>query len=174
MKLSVKRLTVCSLLTAAALALSYLERMLPLDLVVPIPGIKPGFANIVVILALCILRARETYLILAVKCLLGAVFAGNMSGLLFSLMGGTAALLVMYMLMGSEKLSVYGISIAGAAAHNCGQIAAAMVMLGSLAPLYYLPVLLFSSLFMGTLTALVAARLLPIMERSKIWEMLQK
>ena len=173
MKLTVKRLTVCALLTAAALTLSYLESLLPLNLAVPIPGIKPGFANIVMLLAMCILRVRETALILTARCLMGAMFAGNMSAILFSLLGGASSLLVMHVLMRRGKLSVYGISTAGAAAHNCGQIAAAMVVLGSTAPIYYLPVLLLASLFTGSLTALVAARLLPIMERSKISQMLQ-
>ena len=141
-----------------------------MGLAVPIPGIKLGLANIAMILALCILRAREAFLILAAKCLLGAMFAGNMSALIFSLMGGAAAMAVMQMVMRLRKLSIYGISVAGAAAHNCGQTAAAMVTLGSTTPLYYLPVLLIASLFTGALTGLVAARLFRVMQRGKISE----
>ena len=54
-------------------------------------------------------------------------------------------------------LSLYGVSVGGAAAHNCGQIAAAILTLGSAAPLYYLPVLLAVSLLTGGLTGLVSA-----------------
>ena len=56
-----------------------------------------------------------------------------------------------------RRLSVYGVSVGGAAAHNCGQVAAAVLTLGNTAPLYYLPVLLGVSLFTGALTGLVSA-----------------
>ena len=45
----------------------------------------------------------------------------------------------------------------GAAAHNCGQIAAACLTLGSMAPLYYLPILLGASLITGAVTGVAAA-----------------
>ena len=95
--------------------------------------------------------------ILIARCLLGAMFAGNASALLFSLMGGVLAMLTMIVLRRVRGLSVYGVSIAGAAAHNIGQICAAMVVLGGTAVLGYLPVLLGVSLITGTLTGFVAS-----------------
>ena len=47
MKLTTKQLTLCAVLTALALALSYLENLFPLALAIPIPGVKLGLANIV-------------------------------------------------------------------------------------------------------------------------------
>ena len=85
-------------------------------------------------------------MILLARCFLGAVFAGNMNALIFSLLGGVTAMVVMIVLSGSRCLSVYGVSVGGAAAHNCGQVAAAVLTLGNTAPLYYLPVLLGVSL----------------------------
>ena len=61
-------------------------------------------------------------------------------------------MLVMILLSRLKGLSVYGVSIGGAAAHNCGQVAAAVLTLGNPAPLYYLPVLLGVSLGTGALT----------------------
>ena len=52
MKLTTKQLTLCALLTAMALALSYLENFFPLSLAIPVPGIKLGLANIVTVFAL--------------------------------------------------------------------------------------------------------------------------
>jgi heptaprenyl diphosphate synthase len=52
---------------------------------------------------------------------------------------------------------VYGVSVGGAAATHCGQVAAAVLTLGNAAPLYYLPVLLGVSLLTGALTGLVSA-----------------
>ncbi len=63
----------------------------------------------------------------------------------------------MALLSRSRRLSVYGVSTGGAAAHNCGQILAAMLTLGGTGPLYYLPVLLGVSLFTGGLTGFLTA-----------------
>ena len=157
MKLTTKQLTLCAVLTAMALALSYLENFFPLSLAIPIPGVKLGLANIVTVFALYVLGPGQAMLILLARCLLGAVFAGNMNALIFSLLGGVSAMLVMIGLSRWRRLSVHGVSVGGAAAHNCGQVAAAVLTLGNTAPLYYLPILLGVSLFTGALTGLVTA-----------------
>ena len=157
MKLTTRELTLCAVLTAMALALSYLESFFPLSLAIPIPGIKLGLANIVTLFALYALGPGQALMILLARCLLGAVFAGNMNALIFSLLGGVTALGVMIALSRLKRLSVYGVSVGGAAAHNCGQIAAACLTLGSMAPLYYLPILLGASLITGAVTGVAAA-----------------
>ena len=159
MKFSTRQLTLCAMLTAMALALSYLENFFPLSLVIPLPGVKLGLANIVTVFALYTLGPAQATMILTARCLLSAMFAGNMNALIFSLMGGFTAMLVMIFLSGRRQLSVYGVSIGGAAAHNCGQVAAAILTLGNSAPLYYLPILLGMSLATGSLTGLVTALL---------------
>ena len=98
--------------------------------------------------------------ILLTRCLLGGLFAGNLSAMLFSVLGGLTAMLVMIFLRRLPKLSVYGVSIGGAAAHNVGQMAAAVITLGSTMVLGYLPFLLAVSLFTGTLTGFITALLL--------------
>ena len=91
MKLTTRQLTLCAVLTAMALALSYLENFFPLSLAIPIPGIKLGLANIVTLFALYALGTSQAFLILLVRCCLGSLFAGNVSALLFSLFGGVLA-----------------------------------------------------------------------------------
>ena len=157
MNLTTRQLTLRGILTTLALALSVAENQIPLSLAIPIPGVKLGLANIVTVCALYALGPGQALLILIGRCLLGAVFAGNMNALIFSLLGGVTAMLVMILLSRSGRLSVYGVSIGGAAAHNCGQVAAAVLTLGNTAPCYYLPILLGVSLFTGALTGLVAA-----------------
>ena len=159
MKLTTRQLTLCAVLTAMALALSYLENFFPLSLAIPIPGIKLGLANIVTLFALYALGPGQ----------LGAVFAGNMNALIFSLLGGVTAMGVMIALSRLKRLSVYGVSVGGAAAHNCGQVAAAVLTLGNTAPLYYLPVLLGVSLFTGALTGLIAACLFRALAHTRLW-----
>ena len=159
MKLTTKQLTLCAVLTAMALALSYLENFFPLSLAIPIPGVKLGLANIVTVFALYELGAVPALVILFARCGLGSLFAGNVSALLFSMLGGLCAMLVMIGLKHCRKLSIYGVSIGGAAAHNIGQMAAAIITLGNTMVLGYLPFLLAVSLVTGTLTGFVAALL---------------
>ena len=148
MSSSLRRLTRCAVLTALALALSVAEGLVPLTILFPLPGL----ANLVTVYALCRLSGREALLILAARCLLGALLGGNLMALAFSLTGGLLALGVMALLLRCSFLSLFGVSIAGAAAHNTGQILAAMAVLGSRAPLVYLPPLLLCSLVTGAVT----------------------
>ena len=166
MKITTKQLTLCAVLSALALALSYVEGMFPLP--VPLPGFKLGLANIWTVYALKALGAPYALAILLVRVLLGAMFAGNASALIYSLLGGFAAMLAMILLKRFDKLSVYGVSVGGAAAHNCGQVAAAVLTLGSAAPLAYLPVLLIVALFTGALTGFIAALLFRAMANTQI------
>ena len=120
MKITTRRLALCAVLTALALGLSTLEGMFPVSLLIPLPGIKLGLANIVTVYALYALGPASALAILLARCLLGAMFAGNASALLFSLMGGVLSMLVMIVLRHLPGLSIYGVSIGGAAAHNIG------------------------------------------------------
>jgi len=147
---SLRRLTRCAVLTALALALSVAEGLVPLTILFPLPGLRLGLANLVTVYALCRLSGREALLILAARCLLGALLGGNLMAL--SLTGGLLAFGVMALLLRCSFLSLFGVSIAGAAAHNTGQILAAMAVLGSRAPLVYLPPLLLCSLVTGAVT----------------------
>ena len=147
-----KRIALCAVLTAMALGLSYMERFLPLQLVVPLPGVKLGLANIVTLLALYFLGGRTAVTVLVLRCFLGSVFGGGVTALAFSLMGGLLALVTMLAARRLRFLSVYGVSILGAAAHNVGQIFAAMAVLKSVTVASYLPFLLFVSIATGMIT----------------------
>lgn len=106
MKITTRQLALCAVLTALALGLSTLENLFPVTLVIPLPGVKLGLANIVTVFALYQLGPLPALCILAARCLLGSLFAGNASALLFSLLGGTLAMLVMLAL---SRLPVVGI-----------------------------------------------------------------
>ena len=154
--LKLNRLARCAVLTALALALSMAERALPLTILIPLPGLRLGLANLVTVFALCRLSGREALLILIARCLLGAIGGGNLTALAFSLTGGLLALGVMALLLRCPGLSLVGVSMAGAAAHNVGQILAAMAVLGSGAPILYLPALLLASVVTGGVTGMAS------------------
>lgn len=83
-----KRAATAGLLTALALALGYLEHLLPLQLLVPLPGIKLGLSNIVTLFALIALGKRYAFSILLARCLLQGMLFGSVPSLAFSLSGG--------------------------------------------------------------------------------------
>lgn len=147
---------------ALALALSYTERFIPLQLVIPLPGIKLGLANIVTLVALCLFKTRYACMLLLGRCILGAVFGGGITGLAFSLCGGLLALGAMAAAGKASLFSLYGISILGAAAHNIGQILAAMVLMDSVYIGAYLPYLLMVAIVTGLLTGGVCAGILRV------------
>ena len=162
-----KQITVCAVLIALALALSYAERWIPLQLFVPVPGIKLGLANVVTMVALYLFHAKYAFMILLPRCVFGAVFGGGITGLAFSLCGGILALAVMALMKKARWFSVYGISVLGAAAHNIGQILAAMVLMNSVYIGAYLPYLLLVSVVTGLLTGMLCAGVLRLMERGE-------
>ena len=100
--------------------------------------------------------------------LLGAVFGGGITGLLFSLTGGVLSMSVMALCKNAPILSVYGISILGAATHNVGQILAAMVLMNSVYIGMYLPYLLVVALFTGFATGAAGAGVLRILKAVNI------
>ncbi|MBR0320386.1 MAG: Gx transporter family protein [Clostridia bacterium] len=158
-----KKLTLCAVMISLALALNYLERFIPLQLLVPLPGIKLGLANIVTLIALYMLDVKSAFFILACRCLMGSMFGGGVTGLMFSLTGGMLSVLVMCLARRARWLSVYGVSILGAAAHNVGQIGAAIVLMQSTYIGTYLPYLLIVALFTGFATGSGASGVLRVM-----------
>ena len=149
-----RRIALCGVLTALALALSLAERMIPIQLLIPIPGVKLGLANVVTMFALLFLKPRDAYAILLCRVCLAAIFAGSVTSFLFSLLGGMLALTTTWVLLRwkDRTFTMFGISAAAAAMHDIGQIMAAILVMGTTDVVAYLPLLLVSAIPMGLLT----------------------
>lgn len=159
-----KAVALCALLVALALALSLLDRLCPL----PLPGAKLGLANVVTLVALALLKKRYAAMILFCRCLMGAVFGGGLTGLAFSLCGGALALGVMILGKNGGAFSVYGVSVLGAAAHQVGQILAAMALMGTVTVGAYLPWLLLVAVLTGLLTGSLCAGVLRVLGKQAL------
>ena len=155
MKLKTSDIALYALLISLALAVSFFESFLPTAMI-PLPGVKLGLANTVTLFALYSLGFFPALIILICRCVLSSLFGGGISALAFSLSGGVLALFIMRICKKCRQLSIYGVSIGGAAAHGIGQILAACVMLGSFSAVFYLPLLLASSVITGFLTAFIS------------------
>jgi len=151
-----KKIAVTAILAAVAAVLSYLESLLPLTLLIPLPGLKLGLSNIALLAAVYRLGLAPSLAVVLVRCAVTALVTGSVTGFFYSLAGGLLSALAMWLISRSDRFSIFGVSAAGAAAHNTGQITASMVMLGSVYTIKYLPLLLLCSPVTGFLTALAA------------------
>ena len=165
-----RKIALNGLMISLALVLSLAERFIPLGLIVPIPGIKIGLANIVTMFALFYSGFPSALTITVLRCTLAALLFGGLSSLLFSLSGALLALLIMYVMKkGYNRIfSLIGISVAGATFHNVGQIIMASLMMRNSAVYAYLPLLLFAAIITGILTAIVTFNLFVIFEKTNV------
>ena len=150
-----RRMVTLALLTATALILFVIELRIPN--LAPIPGVKLGLANIVTVYAVFRFTPRETAMMVCARVLLGAMFSGNLSALLYSASGAVCCLLGMIALrhMIPQK-QIWLASIIGAMLHNIGQIVAAIAVMRSIAVIAYLPILLVTGSAAGLFTGLCA------------------
>ena len=146
--MSSRRLARYALLTALAMALSWLESLVPLAGVVP-PGVKLGLTNLVVIFALYRMSLRDAAAISLIRVVLVAFTFGNGYSFAYSLAGATLSLAVMALLKRSGKFSLLGVSVAGGVSHNIAQVLVAMAVMETSRLAWYLPVLLVSGIAAG-------------------------
>lgn len=136
-----------ALLTALALTLSWLESLFPIPGAPP--GVKLGLGNLAVIFALYRLGPKQAAGLSLVRVLLASAMFGSAYSLVYSLAGAAVSLLVMLGLKRTGRFSILGVSAAGGAGHNVGQILVAMAVLQSGYAAGYLPVLLVSGVSAG-------------------------
>ncbi|MBO4927936.1 MAG: Gx transporter family protein [Clostridiales bacterium] len=146
-------ITRTAILLALALVLSILEAWLVPKGILPIPGFKLGFANIAILVTLYCVGRKEALLVAVLRSLLLLAFGGNIVGFVFSLLGGIAAWSTMCVLSDMPHVSIYGVSIGGAAAHGLGQILAALLLTRTVYVIGYLPYLVLLGSAAGGLIA---------------------
>ena len=163
----IKRLTQLAMLSTVALTIFIIEAQIPA--LVPLPGIKLGLANIVTVFTVFRLRGRDGVLVLLTRILLGAVFAGNFSTVLYSLAGGglaIAATIALKPVLSQAQLWIAG--TVGAIAHSLGQMAMAVLLTQTPGLLIYLPMMILCSIITGFFTGLCAQFLLK--KGEKLWK----
>lgn len=149
-----RKVTQLALLTGIALIIFVVEMQIPNPF--PIPGIKLGLANIITVYAIYRYRAREVAMVVLARILLASIFSGNMAAFLYSLAGSVLCLAGMLLLKRIiEETHIWIGSVFGAVLHNIGQIAVAVLLLGT-GVLVYLPFLLVSGCLAGAFTGICA------------------
>ncbi len=157
-RVNVKKISVYGMITAAAIVLSWLEAQIPPFF--PIPGMKIGLTNIIVVIALYKMGSGSAMAVNVLRILLVSFLFGGPSALIYSLSGGMLSLLVMILLKKTGKFKMISVSIAGGIFHNVGQILIAMLMTDTTSILWYLAVLWFAGAVSGTLIGILGNTLL--------------
>lgn len=147
----------------AAILLSYVEGLFPVFTAVP--GMKLGLPNLAVVTALYFYTWREAALVSVVRIAVVGLLFGNLFSVCFSLAGGFLSLLVMALVKRTGFLDCTGVSMAGALAHNIGQIAAAVVLVENARIAYYFIPLAITGLLAGVGIGLLSGLLLRRLER---------
>lgn len=162
-----KNLILTAILTAAALVAFTIEAAIPP--LTPIYGIKLGIANVFTLFALYALGTRQAAAVLFLRIVLGSIFTGQLVSFIYSLTGGVLSFALMLILKRFFPLKqVWVLSVLSAVMHNIGQLAAAVLMTGTVQILYYLPVLLISGIIAGAFTGLCAQLVLLRLEKLSI------
>ena len=161
----INNITKTSVYMALGVTLSILESILiPLGLVLPIPGAKLGLANIVTLVVLVTERPWMLWAVTGGRIVLTGLLTGTLFSVAFALSvgGSIAALLVMGLLRRTlpKVFSLYGISISGAVAHNCGQLLMLYLLVPGTGIIYLLPWALLLALPSGWLTGYLAQRII--------------
>ena len=149
-----RKIALFGLLTALCFGLSYIEFLIPFTSL-GVPGIKMGLANLCVMAALYLAGLPEAAAVSLIRIILSWLIFGSFSGFLYSLAGGVLSLGLMAVLKKCELFSPVGVSAAGGAAHNVGQIAVAMILTETPALWYYLPILLLSGVAAGAVNGII-------------------
>lgn len=146
---------------AAAIVLTVAEAAIPL----PLPGVKPGLANIVTLVVLARWGWREAAWVALLRVIVGSLVLGQFlaPGFFLSLAGGLASLVALGVAVHLPR-RVFGPvshSVLAAFAHFAGQLVVARIWLVPHDGVFYLvPVFALAATVFGLVNGLVAARLM--------------
>lgn len=147
---------------ALALICSYVESLIPFYF--GVPGVKLGLTNIVVVVMLYEIGAKEAFCISMLRILLAGFLFGNPFSILYSLSGGIFSFLIMAALKHTKKFHIITVSVMGGMFHNAGQLCVASAAVENYNLFYYAPMLMIAGFITGFLIGILAVEL---MERLK-------
>lgn len=144
-------------LAALAIAIHIIESALPS----PLPGVKPGLANVVTVAALILYGWRVAVWVSVLRVIAGSMLIGTFLSPTFvlSLSGALAALLALGMSYKLPNISALGLCVIAAMAHISAQLYVAYLLFIPHPGLFKLmPVLMTVAVITGTVTGLICRR----------------
>ena len=141
-------------MAAFALVMSYMETFIPVP--VPIPGVKLGLANAVILAALLCMDFRSAFCVALAKVLVAGFLFGSPVMIAYSAVGTVFATLAMGAVAKIPGVHPVPAAMVGAVCHNVGQLLVASVLLGTSLVWFSAPILLCAACVTGALTGALA------------------
>lgn len=163
-----KKMMTVSVFISLAIILSYVEHLLPTQLLMA--GAKLGLANIVTVATLVLLDKKTSLLILLMRIVLVALLFSGFSGFMYSLMGGLLSYLGMSLMLDLKlkDVSLVGVSVVGSVLHSLGQVIVASILFQNYKIMFYFSTLLLASLITGVFIGLVSNYLTERLKRAGV------
>lgn len=152
MKNTSKKIALTGLLATLGLLAFMLESLLP---PLFIPGARMGISNVFILMAFFIAGSGYAFAVFLVKVVLGSLFSGNFSALLYSLPSGFIALLIQILLFKSDKFSVIAVSTLGGVLNLVFQNLTFCLITRTPAFLTYVPYLALIGVVAGFIVGLI-------------------
>ncbi|MCL2397992.1 MAG: Gx transporter family protein [Defluviitaleaceae bacterium] len=153
-----KKIAYLGILSGLAIIIAYIERLFPLPM--PLPGIKLGLANAIVIITLYTMGARAALGISALRILVVGLLFGSVFGIAYGFAGGILSFAAMAAAKRSDKFGIVGISVFGGVFHNLGQIVIAATIVQTAGLFYYVPALIIAGVITGIAVGYAAGLIL--------------
>lgn len=170
MKTKTQKIALLGILSAQALALSFIENLLPAMPFLP-PGVKLGLSNIVTMFTAGTMGLLPALAVTLIKSLFVLLTRG-VTAFFMSFGGGFLSTVAMCLMIRfvKDKSGFVGVAVVSAVCHNIGQLAVSIIVTKTTAFVYYAPVLLLSGVVMGIITGIILKAVMPLlMKQSKFF-----
>lgn len=170
MKTKTQKIALLGILSAQALALSFIENLLPAMPFLP-PGVKLGLSNIVTMFTAGTMGFLPALAVTFIKSLFVLLTRG-VTAFFMSFGGGFLSTVAMCLMIKfvKDKSGFIGVAVVSAVCHNIGQLAVSIIVTKTTAFVYYAPVLLLSGVAMGIITGIILKAIMPLlMKQSKFF-----
>lgn len=161
-----KKIAYLGMFIALAFIFSYIEAMIPFY--IPIPGLKLGLANIVVLTVLYTFNRKEALFVSMVRIVLVALTFSNTFSMIYSLAGGLLSWAVMSFFKKTNKFTIIGVSVVGGVSHNIGQLIAAAILMETFSMIYYLPALIVGGVITGIIIGYLSKSILKTLPKHDV------
>lgn len=156
------------ILISFAIIISLFESMMPIP--IPVPGVKLGLSNIVLLVTLLLFGLKEGFIVAISKSVLMVLVSGRLGALPYSLTGTMFAMISMYLSYKylSKWLSLIGISEIGSLFFNLGQLLVASFILNNMKILLYLPAMALMGVVTGYIVGITSKFVLERLKKGDI------
>lgn len=164
--MKIKKLILISVFVCVALIISLLESYVP----IPIPNVRLGLSNVIVINAILLFRFRDTFFVVFLKSLLLVIILGNPVSFLYNFFAGFISLSVMYFFYRyfSKIFSIIGISVLGSIFHVLVQILISALLLDTFSVFNFLSILEILAVFTGIIVGIISNYLYKILRSNYV------